>query len=199
MKKLTRLAIIGGASTLALALSAPALAAFTPRLDVSVPNGLNASGKVKIHTAVGPTDDTTARLVVYSPIRFAANGGTAGIGHRHRRRERARRRPRRRHRPSTGRDRGSRADGHCPRQRRAGPAGAAGDRSAPARRRTPRTGSSSSPPRATRSSWRRSSTSQPAQSRRSARRRSRSACRRTTFRPARPAARRSGSSSSTRC
>ena len=78
MKKLTRLAIIGGASALALALSAPALAAFTPRLDVSVPNGLGASGKVMIHTAVGPTDDTTARLVVYSPIRFTANGGTVG-------------------------------------------------------------------------------------------------------------------------
>ena len=78
MKKLTRLAIIGGASTLALALTAPALAAFTPRLDASVPNGLNASGRVKIHTAVGPTDDTTARLVVYSPMSFAVNGGTAG-------------------------------------------------------------------------------------------------------------------------
>ena len=49
MKKLTRLAIIGGASALALALSAPALAAFTPKLDVSVPNGLGASGKVKVH------------------------------------------------------------------------------------------------------------------------------------------------------
>ena len=78
MRKLTRLAIIGGASALALALSAPALAAFTPRLDVSVPNGLGASGKVTIHTAVGPTDDTTARLVIYSPIRFTAAGGTVG-------------------------------------------------------------------------------------------------------------------------
>jgi hypothetical protein len=78
MKKLTRLAIIGGASTLALALTAPALAAFTPRVDVSVPNGLGASGKVKLHIAVGPTDDTTARVVVYSPIGFTANGGTAG-------------------------------------------------------------------------------------------------------------------------
>lgn len=78
MHKLTRLATIGGASALALALSAPALAAFTPRLDVSVPNGLGASGKVTIHTAVGPTDDTTARLVIYSPVRFTAVGGTIG-------------------------------------------------------------------------------------------------------------------------
>ena len=78
MRTLTRLAIIGGASTLALALAAPALAAFTPRLDVSVPNGLNASGQVKIHTAVGPTDDTTARLVIYSPVRFTVNGGAVG-------------------------------------------------------------------------------------------------------------------------
>ena len=78
MRKLTRLAIVGGATTLALTLSAPALAAFVPRLDVSVPNGLNAAGQVRLHTAVGPTDDTTARLVIYSPVRFAANGGTPG-------------------------------------------------------------------------------------------------------------------------
>ena len=78
MKRLTRLAIIGGASALALALSAPALAAFTPQLDVSVPNGLGANGKVRVHTAVAPTDDTTARLVIYSPVRFTATGGTVG-------------------------------------------------------------------------------------------------------------------------
>jgi len=82
MQKLTRLAIIGGASALALALSAPALAAFTPRLDVSVPNGLSASGKVKVHfAAVVPgtgTQETTARLVAYSPVGFTANGGTIG-------------------------------------------------------------------------------------------------------------------------
>jgi hypothetical protein len=78
MHKLTRLAIIGGAAALALTLSAPALAAFTPSLDVSVPNKPGASGKVKVHLAVGPTDDATARVVVFSPIRFTANGGTAG-------------------------------------------------------------------------------------------------------------------------
>jgi hypothetical protein len=78
MRTLTRLAIICGATTLALALSAPALAAFTPRLDVSVPNGLSASGKVKIHLAVGPTDDATARIVTYSPISFTVSGGTTG-------------------------------------------------------------------------------------------------------------------------
>ena len=77
MRKLTRLAIIGGSSALALAIAAPAFAAYTPRLDVSVPNGLGASGRVKVHLAVGPTDDTTARLVVYS--RFASNGGTPGL------------------------------------------------------------------------------------------------------------------------
>ena len=86
MKKLTRLAIIGGASALALALSAPALAAFTPQLDVSVPNGLGAIGKVRIHTAVAPTDDTTARLVIYSPVRFTADRRHRRHGHRHRRR-----------------------------------------------------------------------------------------------------------------
>ena len=78
MRTLTRLAILGGASALALALSAPALAAFTPRLDVSVPNNLGASGKMRVHLAVGPTDDATARVQLYSPIRFTVSGGTAG-------------------------------------------------------------------------------------------------------------------------
>lgn len=78
MKKLTRLAITGGAATLSLALSSPALAAYTPKLDVSVPNGLGATGKVKIHLAVAPTDETTARLVAYSPLRFTVNGGSPG-------------------------------------------------------------------------------------------------------------------------
>jgi hypothetical protein len=79
MRKLTRLAVISGASALALAIAAPAFAAYTPKLDVSVPNGLGASGRVKVHFAVGPTDDTTARLVAYSPARFAASGGSAGL------------------------------------------------------------------------------------------------------------------------
>jgi hypothetical protein len=78
MKPVTRLAIIGGAAVLTMALAGPALAAYTPRLDVSVPNGLGARGTTKIHLAVGPTDDSTARLVTYSPIRFAVNGGTSG-------------------------------------------------------------------------------------------------------------------------
>ena len=69
MTKLTRLTIIGGATALAMALSTPALAAYIPRLDVSVPNGLGATGKTKIHFAVGPADDTTARLVAYAPRR----------------------------------------------------------------------------------------------------------------------------------
>lgn len=78
MKKLTRLAIIGGSAALAMALSGSALAAYTPRLDVSVPNGLGAGGKTKVHFAVGPTDDTTARLVAYAPKGFTANAGTPG-------------------------------------------------------------------------------------------------------------------------
>jgi hypothetical protein len=78
MRKLTRLAIIGGAAAVALALSAPAFAAFTPRLDVAVPNKLGATGQVKVHLAVGPTDDTTARLVAYAPAGFTANPGSPG-------------------------------------------------------------------------------------------------------------------------
>jgi hypothetical protein len=78
MRQLIRLAIIGGAAVLALSLSAPAFAAFTPRLDVSVPNRLGASGQVKVRLAVGPTDDTSARLVAYAPSRFTANPGAPG-------------------------------------------------------------------------------------------------------------------------
>ena len=78
MKTLTRLAIIGGSAALAMALSGPALAAYTPKLDVSVPNGLGAAGKTSIHLSIAPTDDGTARLVAYSPIRFTANAGTPG-------------------------------------------------------------------------------------------------------------------------
>ena len=119
MKKAQRLAIIGGASALALALSAPALAAYTPRLDVSVPNGLGASGKVKVHFAVAPTDDTTARLVAYSPVRFTASRRHRGtvIGTID---ARVRRRPGRRDRAGAGRDR-DRAVRDRPHQRRAGP------------------------------------------------------------------------------
>ena len=78
MRKLTRLVIIGAVGVLALALSAPALAAFTPRLDVSVPNGLGVSGQVKVHLAVGPTDDATAQLSSYAPGGFTVNPGSPG-------------------------------------------------------------------------------------------------------------------------
>jgi hypothetical protein len=78
MRKFTRLAIIGGSAALAMALSGTALAAYTPKLDVSVPNSLGAGGKTVVHFSVGPTDDTTARLVAYAPKGFTANPGTPG-------------------------------------------------------------------------------------------------------------------------
>jgi hypothetical protein len=78
MRRLVRLAVIGSAAALAMALTGQALAAYTPELDVSVPNGLGATGKTKIHVAAGPTDDTTARLVIYAPITFTAVPGSVG-------------------------------------------------------------------------------------------------------------------------
>lgn len=77
MKKLTRLALIGATGAGALAFAGPALAAFTPKLDVSVPNGLGATGSTRIHlAAVIPgtgTQETTARIVVYAPAGFTVN------------------------------------------------------------------------------------------------------------------------------
>lgn len=73
MKKLTRLGLLGGTAAAALALGGSALAAYVPSVDASVPNGLGATGPVRLHLAVGPTDDTTARLVVYFPAGFTVN------------------------------------------------------------------------------------------------------------------------------
>jgi hypothetical protein len=78
MKTVTRLTLFGGVAVLAMALAGPALAAFTPSLDVSVPNALNAKGRTTVHVAVSPTDDATARLVIYSPVGFQVNGGASG-------------------------------------------------------------------------------------------------------------------------
>jgi hypothetical protein len=78
MKTLTRLVAAGGAAVAAMALAAPALAAYVPRIDVSVPNGLGATGLTQVHVAVGPTDDATARITVYSPVGFTAAPGSPG-------------------------------------------------------------------------------------------------------------------------
>lgn len=78
MKTVTRLALLGGACVAALALAGPALAAYTPRLDVSVPNALSATGKATIHFAVPPTDDGTAKITIYTPRGFTANPGSPG-------------------------------------------------------------------------------------------------------------------------
>lgn len=78
MKTLTRLAVVGGAAALAMAIAGPALAAYTPTIDASVPNGLGATGTTTIHVASGPDDDTTARLLIYAPVGFSANPGTPG-------------------------------------------------------------------------------------------------------------------------
>jgi hypothetical protein len=78
MKRITRLVIVAGVAGAALAFAGSALAAFTPRIDVSVPNNLGATGTTRVHLAVGPTDDTTARVVSYSPVGFTVNPGTPG-------------------------------------------------------------------------------------------------------------------------
>jgi len=78
MKTCTRLALLAGASVAALALAGPALAAFTPKLDVSVPNALGATGKTTIHFSVPPSDDGTAKITIYTPKGFTANPGSPG-------------------------------------------------------------------------------------------------------------------------
>lgn len=78
MKTLTRLAVIAGTAALAMALAGPALAAYTPTIDVSVPNALGGVGTTTIHVAAGPDDDTTARLLVYAPVGFTVAPGAPG-------------------------------------------------------------------------------------------------------------------------
>lgn len=78
MRTRTRIALLGGTATLAMALAGPALAAYIPAIDVSVPNGLGAAGKTTIHVAAGPNDDTTARLVIYAPTGFQVAPGAPG-------------------------------------------------------------------------------------------------------------------------
>jgi hypothetical protein len=78
MKTLTRLAVIGGAAALTMALAGPALAAYAPMMDATVPNALGTTGTTAVHVAVGPNDDTTARLVIYAPVGFTAAPGAPG-------------------------------------------------------------------------------------------------------------------------
>jgi hypothetical protein len=78
MKTLIRLASVGGAVFVAMALAAPALAAYVPKIDATVPNSLGASGHTIIHVAVGAADDSTARVVVYAPLGFTVAPGSPG-------------------------------------------------------------------------------------------------------------------------
>ena len=78
MRKRTRLTLVAGTAVVAVAVAAPALAAYTPKIDASVPNALGAVGTTRLHVAVGATDNPTARLVVYAPVGFAASPGSPG-------------------------------------------------------------------------------------------------------------------------
>ena len=78
MKTLIRLVLIAGGAALALALASPALAAYRPTLDTSVPGGLGGVGTTVVHVAVGPDDDTTARLLIYVPVGFQTAPGAPG-------------------------------------------------------------------------------------------------------------------------
>jgi hypothetical protein len=78
MKTLTRLASVGGALVAAMALAGPALAAYAPKIDATVPNSLGATGHTIIHVSVAPANDSTARVVVYSPLGFTVSPGTPG-------------------------------------------------------------------------------------------------------------------------
>src|SRR5262249_55031459 len=78
MKTLTRLAIAGGAVFAAMALAAPALAAYVPKIDTTVPHSLGATGHTIIHVSVPPAHDSTARVVVYAPLGFTVSPGAPG-------------------------------------------------------------------------------------------------------------------------
>ena len=78
MRGRTRLALVVVVAGMAVAFSAPALAAYTPQIDASVPNALGATGTTRLHVAVSPTSDPTARVVVYAPVGFSASPGSPG-------------------------------------------------------------------------------------------------------------------------
>ena len=185
MRKLTRLAIIGGASTLALALSHRRLPPSRHDWTSRCRTASTPPAPVRIHTSVGRR---TRRPPVWSSTRRSASARTAGL------RARSSARPMRESGPATSAAPSFPVPGDIEVRAPTGTALVSGvavplaqlARPARARRRTPPTGCSSSRQPATRSSWRRSSTSRPARSRRWGRRRSRSACLRTTSRPARP-------------
>jgi hypothetical protein len=73
-----RCAVVAATAVAAATLAGPALASYTPHLDVSAPNTLGTTGKTTIHFAVGAGDKTTARLVLYVPNPFSVKPGSPG-------------------------------------------------------------------------------------------------------------------------
>jgi hypothetical protein len=71
MRSSLRPALLACASIVALALAAPGLAAYTPRLVVTT-SATAAGGSTAINVAQGTDDDPTARIVIYAPPGFTA-------------------------------------------------------------------------------------------------------------------------------
>jgi hypothetical protein len=74
MKKSIRLALLAGACFLGLAFAAPAFSAYNPSLIMEQSNyKLGAATTADVFIAIGPNDDPTAKLTIFSPVGYSAN------------------------------------------------------------------------------------------------------------------------------
>ena len=98
MKKSIRLALLGGACFLGLAVAAPAFSAYDPSLIMEQSSyKLGAATTADVFIAIDPDADPTAKLTIFSPVGYNANltaapGTKIGNGRRPREGEGARRR-----------------------------------------------------------------------------------------------------------
>jgi hypothetical protein len=74
MKKSIRLALMAGACFLGLAFAAPAFSAYSPSLIMEQSSyKLGAATTADVFIAIGPNDDPTAQLKIFSPVGYTAN------------------------------------------------------------------------------------------------------------------------------
>ncbi len=78
MRYSARLALLACAGLVALGFSGAALAAFTPKLDISSKGPVAGGPGATIHVSLAPTDDPTAKVTIYAPPGYTADLSAAG-------------------------------------------------------------------------------------------------------------------------
>lgn len=73
MRYSARLALLACAGLVALGFSGAALAAFTPKLDISSKGPVAGGPGATIHVSLAPTDDPTAKVTIYAPPGYTAD------------------------------------------------------------------------------------------------------------------------------